>query len=61
MKAKPPKWLYIAEYRCGCSEDSTRKNELLNYCGKHGSERIRIYKVPHPKQQNESISQGETK
>jgi len=44
---KPPKWLYIAEYRCGCSEDSKRRNELLNYCAKHGAERIRIYKVPN--------------
>ncbi len=48
LSAKRPKWLYIAEYRCGCSEDSTRRNELIDYCGKHGENRLRVYKVPNP-------------
>jgi hypothetical protein len=40
------KGTYIIEYKCGCSDDSKRKKDLLDYCAIHGADKIRIYFVP---------------
>lgn len=36
----------MAEYKCGCTDVQNRRNELLEYCGTHGDDRRRIYKLP---------------
>ena len=44
-KAKK-KWQYMAEYKCGCTDVQDFRNLLLEYCGKHGDDRRRIYRLP---------------
>lgn len=39
---RKPKYWWVAEYKCGCSADSHRKADLLNYCAKHGMDRFRL-------------------
>jgi hypothetical protein len=39
------KYIWIEEYRCGCSSSSDTKRELLGYCKIHGESRRKIYKV----------------
>lgn len=46
VKKRKPRWWWLAEYKCGCSEDSNRKADLLHYCGKHGDCRLRLTKLP---------------
>ena len=37
-------WGWFEEYKCGCCSSAVKtKKELLGYCEKHGSDRIRIY------------------
>jgi hypothetical protein len=38
IKSNPLEKLYIAEYKCGCTEDSKKKKDLLNYCAIHGGD-----------------------
>ena len=40
------KGVWIIEYGCGCSADSRKKKDLLEYCGVHGNDQRRIYFVP---------------
>ena len=28
--------LWLAHYRCGCTEENRRKKDLVGYCGIHG-------------------------
>lgn len=41
--------MWIARYHCGCSENAPYKRDLLNYCGKHGGERVELLKIPNEK------------
>lgn len=50
-KGRPRKWQYLADYRCGCTDVQDRRSDLLEYCGKHGENRRRIYTVPIKKGQ----------
>lgn len=45
-RKRKPKWWWVSEYRCGCSADSTRVRDMLNYCATHGADRIRLTKFP---------------
>ncbi len=40
------RWIWIVEYKCGCSDDAPRKCDLLDYCSKHGDDARRYYKLP---------------
>lgn len=46
MGSKRQRPTYIAEYKCGCTDEKRVKKELLDYCAKHGDDRRRIYRVP---------------
>lgn len=46
---------WYARYQCGCSADAPVKRDLLNYCGKHGSERVELFKMPRPKKSQAHI------
>ena len=37
---------WFAQYQCGCSDDAPLRRELLDYCGKHGSNRTELFKAP---------------
>lgn len=37
--------IWLAHYKCGCSEQAERKGRLLGYCGKHGGDAIEIIKL----------------
>ncbi|MCK5019998.1 MAG: hypothetical protein KAS32_23295 [Candidatus Peribacteraceae bacterium] len=36
----------MADYRCGCTNIQPTKQELLEYCGKHGEPRRMCIKLP---------------
>ena len=37
--------IWIAHYKCGCTEQAERKSRLLGYCGKHGGDAVGIIKM----------------
>lgn len=39
------KWCWLAEFKCGCTEVTDYKRDLLDYCGIHGEDRLRIFKI----------------
>jgi hypothetical protein len=40
---------WLEEYKsCGCSFVAKRKRDLLGYCERHGTDRKRVIKLPHP-------------
>lgn len=39
------KWVWLEEYACGCTDYTDRKSDLLGYCGKHGDDRINLYRI----------------
>jgi hypothetical protein len=45
MTEKVEKGKWLAEYKCGCTDVAVRKSDLLEYCEKHGENRLRIYKL----------------
>lgn len=38
-------WVWIEEYKCGCSEEFTAKPEVLGYCAVHGADRTRLTRL----------------
>ena len=41
------KWLWLEEYeKCNCVGESKTKSEALGYCATHGSDRMRLTKIP---------------
>jgi hypothetical protein len=46
-KSLVPKQEYFEEYKCGClPEVVKRREDLMGYCEKHGSDRLTVWIVP---------------
>lgn len=49
--ASPPisrkKWMYMAEFKCACSQLEDYRNLLLTYCGTHGDDRRYVHKLKY--------------
>ena len=47
MKAKTQRWCWLEEFKnCGCSNVVKRKKDVLGYCPVHGTDRVRLSKLP---------------
>lgn len=40
-------WMYMAEYKCSCTDLQDFRRDLLNYCGKHGDNLLRVHKLKY--------------
>ena len=47
IETKTQRWRWLEEFtRCGCTNVVKRKKDALGYCPIHGTDRVRITKVP---------------